>query len=56
MRIPGLRDVFLGGHWQVGLPVDGVVVPFEFMPGLTGEHEFSCQMGMLRGRIMVEEA
>ena len=34
----------------------GVVVPVEFMPGEPGEHEFTCQMGMLRGRIIVEAA
>ncbi|NJD29939.1 MAG: cupredoxin domain-containing protein [Chloroflexi bacterium] len=34
----------------------GTVVPLEFMPGDPGEHEFTCQMGMLRGRIIVEAA
>ena len=34
----------------------GEVVPVEFMPGEPGEHEFTCQMGMLRGRIVVEAA
>ena len=34
----------------------GAVVPLEFMPGDPGEHEFTCQMGMLRGRIIVEAA
>jgi plastocyanin domain-containing protein len=34
----------------------GQVVPVEFMPGDPGEHEFTCQMGMLRGRIVVEAA
>lgn len=34
----------------------GEVVPVEFMPGEPGEHEFTCQMGMLRGRILVEAA
>ena len=32
----------------------GTIVPIEFMPGDPGEHEFTCQMGMLRGRIVVE--
>ena len=32
----------------------GTIVPVEFMPGETGEHAFTCQMGMLRGRIIVE--
>ncbi len=34
----------------------GSVVPVEFMPTEPGEHEFTCQMGMLRGRIVVEAA
>jgi plastocyanin domain-containing protein len=34
----------------------GAIVPVEFMPGEPGEHEFTCQMGMLRGRIVVEGA
>jgi len=34
----------------------GQIVPIEFMPGEPGEHEFTCQMGMLRGRILVEAA
>ena len=34
----------------------GTIVPVEFMPGDPGEHEFTCQMGMLRGRIIVEAA
>jgi plastocyanin domain-containing protein len=34
----------------------GTIVPIEFMPGDLGEHVFTCQMGMLRGRIVVEAA
>jgi plastocyanin domain-containing protein len=34
----------------------GEVVPIEFMPEEPGVHEFTCQMGMLRGRILVEAA
>ena len=34
----------------------GQVVPVEFMPGEPGRHEFTCQMGMLRGQIVVEAA
>ena len=33
----------------------GQVVPVEFMPGEPGTHEFTCQMGMLHGRLIVEE-
>lgn len=32
----------------------GEVVPVEFVPEKTGEYEFSCQMGMLRGKLIVE--
>lgn len=38
---------------SVALPT-GEVVPVEFLPTEPGEHEFACQMGMLRGRIIVE--
>ncbi|MEO8463009.1 MAG: cupredoxin domain-containing protein [Chloroflexota bacterium] len=49
---------------QVALPAfgrsaplpTGTVVPVEFMPGDPDEHEFKCQMGMLRGKIVVEAA
>ncbi len=34
----------------------GKVVAVEFLPTQPGEHEFTCQMGMLRGRILVEAA
>ncbi len=34
----------------------GQVVPLEFMPAEAGTHEFTCQMGMLRGQIVVEAA
>ena len=34
----------------------GAVVPVEFLPAEPGEHQFTCQMGMLRGRIVVEAA
>ena len=34
----------------------GTGVPSEFMPGEPGAHEFTCQMGMLRGQIIVEAA
>ena len=37
------------------LPI-GQVVALEFMPGEPGRHVFTCQMGMLRGRIIVEAA
>ena len=32
----------------------GEVVPIEFLPDKPGEYEYSCQMGMLRGKLIVE--
>ena len=32
----------------------GQSVPVEFVPERTGEYEFACQMGMLRGKLIVE--
>ncbi len=32
----------------------GETVPIEFIPKKTGEFEFACQMGMLRGKLIVE--
>lgn len=32
---------------------EGVNVAVEFTPGQTGEYEFACQMGMLRGKVVV---
>jgi len=29
-------------------------VPIEFVPEKPGEYEFHCQMGMLRGKVIVE--
>lgn len=33
---------------------EGETVPVEFLPDEPGEYEFSCQMGMLRGKLVVE--
>ena len=33
---------------------EGEVVPVEFLPDKPGEYEFRCQMGMLRGKLVVE--
>ena len=33
---------------------EGQTVPVEFLPAEPGEYEFTCQMGMFRGRIVVE--
>jgi plastocyanin domain-containing protein len=33
----------------------GETVPVEFLPREVGEYEFTCQMGMFRGKLVVEE-
>ena len=33
---------------------EGETVPIEFLPDKAGEFEFQCQMGMLRGKLIVE--
>jgi plastocyanin domain-containing protein len=33
---------------------EGETVAVEFMPDKAGEFEFQCQMGMLRGKLIVE--
>ena len=33
---------------------EGQTVPIEFLPAEAGEFEFACQMGMFRGRVIVE--
>jgi plastocyanin domain-containing protein len=33
---------------------EGETVPLELMPDKTGEFQFQCQMGMLRGKLIVE--
>ena len=33
---------------------EGETVAIEFMPSEAGEYEFACQMGMFRGKIVVE--
>jgi plastocyanin domain-containing protein len=33
---------------------EGEIVPVEFLPEQPGEYEFTCQMGMLRGKLIVE--
>ncbi len=33
---------------------EGDTVPVEFLPDREGEFEFQCQMGMLRGKLIVE--
>ena len=38
---------------SVRLP-EGEIVPVEFLPKEPGEYEFACQMGMIRGKLIVE--
>ena len=33
---------------------EGQMVPVEFLPAEPGEYEFACQMGMFRGKLVVE--
>ena len=33
---------------------EGETVPVEFLPKEPGEYEFACQMGMVRGKVIVE--
>ncbi len=33
---------------------EGQIVPIEFLPERPGEYDFTCQMGMLRGKLVVE--
>ena len=40
-------------HRSARLP-EGETVAVEFVPEKPGEYEFTCQMGMLRGKLIVE--
>jgi plastocyanin domain-containing protein len=33
---------------------EGEPVALEFLPKAPGQHEFACQMGMIRGKVLVE--
>ena len=46
--------VVLGDFGKSARLPEGDVVPVEFLPDRAGTYEFTCQMGMLRGRIVVE--
>ncbi|MBI4500042.1 MAG: cupredoxin domain-containing protein [Gemmatimonadetes bacterium] len=46
--------VVIPGFNRSALLPEGEEVPVEFLPTAPGEFPFSCQMGMLRGRIVVE--
>ena len=46
--------VVLSDFGKSAMLPQGEIVPVEFLPEKPGEYEFSCQMGMLRGRLVVE--
>lgn len=46
--------VVLGDFGKSAHLPQGEVVPVEFLPEKPGEYEFTCQMGMLRGKLVVE--
>jgi len=46
--------VLLPGFNKSAKLPEGETVAIEFMPAAPGEYEFACQMGMFRGKILVE--
>lgn len=46
--------VVLGDFGKSAKLPEGEIVPVEFLPEKPGEYEFACQMGMLRGKLIVE--
>jgi plastocyanin domain-containing protein len=46
--------IVLGDFGKSAHLPEGQVVPVEFLPERPGEYEFTCQMGMLRGKLVVE--
>ena len=62
VRLDFHRDEASGCTEEVVIPAFGIraflvphaTTPVEFTPGRPGSHEFTCGMGMLRGRIIVE--
>ena len=47
------RVLFPDFNRSADLP-EGELVPVEFTPSEPGEYEFSCAMGMLRGKLIVQ--
>lgn len=45
--------IFADFNKSAKLP-EGQTVPIEFLPEKAGEYEFACQMGMFRGKLIVE--
>jgi plastocyanin domain-containing protein len=46
--------VVLGDFGKSAKLPEGEIIPVEFLPETPGEYEFTCQMGMLRGKLIVE--
>ena len=46
--------VILGDFNKSALLPPGETVPIDFTPEEPGEYEFACQMGMFRGKLIVE--
>jgi plastocyanin domain-containing protein len=46
--------VLLPGFGKSARLPEGQAVSVEFLPGEPGEYEFACQMGMFRGKLIVE--
>ena len=46
--------VVFGDFGKSALLPEGQEVPVEFLPERPGEYEFTCQMGMFRGKLIVE--
>ena len=46
--------VILGAFGKSAKLPTGRIVPVELLPDTPGEYEFACQMGMLRGKLVVE--
>ena len=45
--------IFADFNKSAKLP-EGQTIPIEFLPDEPGEYEFACQMGMFRGKLIVE--
>jgi plastocyanin domain-containing protein len=48
------EKVIFADFGKSALLPEGETVPVEFLPERPGEYEFSCEMGMLRGKLIVE--
>ena len=53
---PCSEMVVFGDFGKSATLPEGESVPVEFLPKVPGTYEFTCQMGMLRGRLVVEPA